>query len=62
MERIVEDRRIDGHRVVIVEDVTDEGSGFLLFVDDIVLNGNEPLGRVPSDGEVRALMRARGVL
>lgn len=60
MERIVEEREVDGHRVVIVEALMEEGSGYLMIVDDILANETEPLGRIPSDDDIRALMRAKG--
>ncbi|MDF2712170.1 MAG: hypothetical protein K0R62_7822 [Nonomuraea muscovyensis] len=60
MERIVEEREVDGHRVVIVEALTEEGSGYVVVVDDVLVNETEPLGRIPSDDDVRALVRMRG--
>ncbi|MEU3200977.1 hypothetical protein [Streptomyces sp. NPDC006996] len=61
MEHMVEERHIDGHRVVIVEDVQDEGTGFLLIIDDVLADEDEPLDRIPSDEEIRALMHVQGL-
>jgi hypothetical protein len=61
MEHMVEERHVDGHRVVIVEDAEDEGARFLLIIDDVLAGEMEPLGRIPSDTEIRALMRAQGL-
>ncbi|MEU3098122.1 hypothetical protein ABZ690_25980 [Streptomyces sp. NPDC006967] len=58
---MVEERHIDGHRVVIVEDVQDEGTGFLLIIDDVLADEDEPLDRIPSDEEIRALMHVQGL-
>lgn len=61
MDHVVEERSIDGHRVAIVEEVQDEGSEFLLVVDDVLIDGTETLDRVPGDAEIRALIRALGL-
>lgn len=61
MEHMVEERHIDGHRIVIVEDVQDEGTGFLLIVDGVLADEAEPLDRIPSDEEIWTLIRARGL-
>lgn len=59
VERIVEEREVDGHPVAVVEDMTDEGSGFVVVVNEVVLNDGEPLGHIPSDEEVRGLMHRK---
>ncbi|WP_374986741.1 hypothetical protein [Streptomyces fradiae] len=61
MDRVVQERLIDAHRVLIVEDAEDEGSGYLLLVDGVLVDGSEPLSRIPTDGEIRGLMRTRGL-
>ncbi|OIK25484.1 hypothetical protein [Streptomyces malaysiense] len=59
MEHLVEERHIDGHRVLIVEECQDEGTGFLLIIDGVLADEAEPLDRIPSDEEIRTLMRVR---
>jgi hypothetical protein len=61
VERVVEERKVDGHRVVILEDVAEEGTGFFLIIDDVLADEVEPLGHVPSDQEIRAVMRRQGL-
>lgn len=59
VERIVQERRVDGHRVAIVETVADEGAGFVLVIDEVLVNEIEPLGHIPSDEEIREVLRSR---
>ncbi|WP_139216366.1 MULTISPECIES: hypothetical protein [unclassified Streptomyces] len=59
MERVVEERLVDTHKVMIVEDAEDEGSGYLLIVDGVLADEAEPLNRIPTDTEIRALIRAQ---
>jgi hypothetical protein len=54
MERVVRTLRVDGHEVAIVESMEEEGSSFLLVVDDEVINADAPLAGPPSDREVCA--------
>lgn len=54
MERVVRTLRVDGHEVAIIESMEEEGSGFLLVVDDETINRDAPLAVPPSDREVCA--------
>jgi hypothetical protein len=54
MERVVRTLRVDGHEVAIVESMEEEGSSFLLVVDDEVINADAALAGPPSDREVCA--------
>ncbi|GAB2731245.1 hypothetical protein [Nocardioides pakistanensis] len=60
MDRIIEERRIDTHHVAIIEELMDEGTGYVLSVDGFLAAENEPLDHMPSDAEIRAILRAHG--
>ncbi|HEX6237252.1 MAG TPA: hypothetical protein VFZ68_08660 [Acidimicrobiales bacterium] len=54
MTRMVRTLRVDGHEVAVIESMEEEGSSFLLVVDDQVINADAPLPDVPSDREICA--------
>lgn len=54
MARVVRTLQVDGHEVVVLESMEEEGSSFLLAVDDQVINADAPLPDVPSDREICA--------
>jgi hypothetical protein len=56
MQRVVRTLRVDGHEVAIVESMEEEGSAFLLVVDDEVINADALLAEPPSDREVCAVV------
>lgn len=59
MERLIEERRIDGHAVAILEDIANEDSGFFLVIDNIREDAGAMFGRIPTDGEIRNVIRSR---
>lgn len=60
MGRIIEERQVGTHRVAIIEELMDEGIGYVLLVDGVLAADNEPLGQMPSDEEIREILRAHG--
>lgn len=60
MDRIIEERRVGTHHVAIIEELMDEGTGYLLSVDGVLAAENEPLDHKPTDEEIRDILRAHG--
>jgi hypothetical protein len=60
MDRIIEERQIGTHHVAIIEELMDEGTGYVLVVDGVLAADNEPLEQMPTDEEIRDILRAHG--
>lgn len=60
MDRIIEERQVGKHQVAIIEQLMDEGVGYVLVVDGVLAAENEPLDHMPSDEEIRDILRAHG--
>lgn len=54
MERIVRTLAVNGYEVAVVEDLEEDGSSFVLSVDNSVINADSPLASIPSDYEICA--------
>jgi hypothetical protein len=61
VDRIIEERQVGTHQVAIVEELTDEGTAFLLLIDGVLAADHEPLEHMPTDEEIRDLLRAHGL-
>jgi len=48
------------HHVAIIEELMDEGTGYVLLVDGVLAADQEPLGTIPTDEEIREILRAHG--
>lgn len=62
MDRIIEERRVGTHHVTIIEELADDGAGYLLVIDGVLAADAEPLSQIPSDEELHDFLRARGLL
>lgn len=60
MDRIIEERRVSHHQVTIIEELMDEGVGYALTVDGVLVAENEPLDHMPSDDELRDILSTHG--
>ena len=60
MDRIIEERRIGTHDVAIIEELMDDGTGYVLSVDGVLAAENEPLDHMPGDEEILDILRAHG--
>lgn len=61
MDRIIEERQVGAHHITIVEELMDEGSGYVLLVDGVLAADTEPLTEVPTDDEIRDILRRHGL-
>jgi hypothetical protein len=59
--RIIEERQVGTHHVAIIEELTDEGAGYVLLVDGVLAADQEPMGRMPTDEEIRDILRTHGI-
>lgn len=57
MDRIIEEHTIDSHQVTIIEEIMDEGVGYGVVVDEVKISEDEPLDHLPSEEEIRGLLR-----
>jgi len=60
MGRIIEERQVGTHQVAIIEELMDEGVGYMLMVDGVLAADHEPLDQMPSDEQIRDILRAHG--
>jgi len=60
MGRVIEERQVGTHQVAIIEELMDEGAGYVLLVDGVLAAEDEPLDRMPSDEEIHDILRAHG--
>jgi len=44
----------------IIEELMDEGVGYMLMVDGVLAADHEPLDQMPSDEQIRDILRAHG--
>ena len=58
--RVIEERQVGTHHVTIIEELMDEGTGYVLLVDGVLTADQEPLGTMPTDEEIRDILRAHG--
>lgn len=57
MERRMETHHVDGHTVDVVEVVEDDERYYLLLVDEVCINADEPLGSHPGADDTAAFVR-----
>jgi hypothetical protein len=60
MGRIIEERQVGTHQVAILEELMDEGVGYTLLVDGVLAAYHEPLEHMPSNDEIRDILRSHG--
>jgi hypothetical protein len=56
MDRIVQQRRVGDHDVVVIEKVDDEGAGYVLLIDGVLAEDSEPLDHIPGNEELQRLL------
>lgn len=60
MGRIIEERQVGTHHVAIIEELMDEGIGYVLLVDGVLVAESEPLEQMPTEEEIRGILRGHG--
>lgn len=60
MDRIIEEHQIGRYTVAIIEELTDEGAQYVLLIDGVLAAENGPLDHVPTEEEMRSIMRTHG--
>lgn len=60
MDRIIEERRVSDHQVTIIEELMDEGAGYVVMIDGVLIAENEPLDHLPDDEEIRDILSTHG--
>jgi len=60
MDRIIEEREVAQHQITIIEELMDEGVGYTLMVDGVLVAENEPLNHMPADDEILKILSTHG--
>lgn len=60
MDRIIEERQVSQHKVAIIEEVMDEGVGYSIMIDGVLIVEAEPLDHMPADEEIADIMDTHG--